>query len=136
MKSSRLIVLGLLGLVLAFGLMGCKIAGAMPEPIEPVTLKLGDSQSFKVYGPDEIEGSLYYEWSLNGEVISAPGGDGKQFTFEVDPQKYPLSDHMALVCSLYQWVISFYYNGQEGWQISENWTRVDYVLWNVSIVQD
>lgn len=51
MKISRLIVIGFLGVVLAFGLAGCIIISASPNPGMIIEMKPGDKKLFKVNGP-------------------------------------------------------------------------------------
>jgi hypothetical protein len=50
MKSERWIIIGLIGIVLAFGLSGC-IISASPDPNQIIKMKPGDKVLFKVVGP-------------------------------------------------------------------------------------
>ena len=142
MKSSRLIVLGILGLVLVVGLTGCKITGATPDPSVPLVMRIGDSQTFKVDGPAEIKktGSyylIYYVWTLNDKYIEATGGGGKQLDFVADPQKFHIANRMQVKCQLIQMGLQYYCDEQQGgcgwWAV---WTPVDKRVWNISLVQD
>jgi hypothetical protein len=51
MKKGKWLVFGLLGLVLVFGLSGCIITSASPDPNTIVEMKPGDKVLFKVEGP-------------------------------------------------------------------------------------
>jgi hypothetical protein len=63
MKISRLIVLGLYGLALIVCLAGCKITGASPEPGTVITMKYGDTVTFKVAGPVNTP-TTRYRWTI------------------------------------------------------------------------
>jgi len=133
MKIKRLIVLGLMVLVLAIGLAGCKkITSALPDPNVPLVMSLGDSVTFKVDGPDEKIGSLFYAWSLNGHFIRGE----KDCTFVVDPQKYDLYKQMEVECYLYEWRLGFVQGmGQVGDPpaLKWDWFVADVRVWNISI---
>jgi hypothetical protein len=136
MKSSRLIVIGFIGMVLAFGLTGC-ITSATPDPAVPVEMRLGESKTFTVEGPAENE-DTFYEWALTypDGGVNTVQWKGKQFTFLADPQKYWLSNGMKLECNLWQTRLIYGCDPQSGcgWMLEE--IPVDKRVWNIKILQD
>lgn len=143
MKRSRLIVLGLLGLVLAIGLSGCKITSATPYPGKPIVMKPGDTLTFKVAGPPILQivpGYKYdYIWTSTGPEIDERGNyyehellySKDTFVYTADPQKTPFLNRMKIACSLYK-CHQYETTGGFFWA----YELVDRREWNVTIVQD
>jgi hypothetical protein len=141
MKRGRLVVLGLIGIVLSFGLSGCIITSASPDPNQEIEMKPGDEVMFKVEGPAEIETESYiftdYVWTINDEYIEATGGGGKQLDFVLDPQKFHIANRIQVECQLTRIGLQYHCDQQLGvcgWQLVG--VLVDKRVWNIRIVQD
>ena len=135
MKSRRWLVFGILGLVMAVGLTGCIITGATPNMNAPVVVKLGNSMTFSVVGPEEKENAYKYEWWINGYFV----GNGKHVTFVADIQQiYDLKNDMKVECRLLQWRFEYIHcgGGCPGNYWKWDWFSVDMKVWNICIVQD
>jgi hypothetical protein len=136
MKISRLIVLGLIGMVLTFGLAGCKkITSASPDPSMTVEMRLGESKTFSVDGPAQNFITNVYNWSVDHIDM---GGYGKKFTITADPQKYRLANRMRVTCELGQSMLVPVCGPQAGdpCRLGFGWVIADQKSWNIRIVQD
>ena len=140
MKNRRWLVFGILGLVLAVGLTGCKITGATPDPSVPVVMNLGDTVTFKVTGPPTpgpwqriISPSFRYAWYKEGEGFKK---EGNTFSYTaklgINNGMVPLTNRMTVTCKLEK---GYYINCCQsglGW----NWSEIDRRQWDVHIYQN
>jgi len=135
MRNTKVIISGILLIMMIVGLTGCKITGAAPNTNTPVVVKLGDSRTFSVVGPEVKDYGYKYVWwdAVNGYNNT----NCKQYTFVADPQKVT-SNKATVACSLYQWRLGFFGSLQStpppqlGW----GWVAVDNMRWNITIVPD
>jgi hypothetical protein len=109
MKSSRLIVLGILGLVLAVGLTGCKIISASPDPDQVIEMRPGEKMIFKVKGPVNT-GLTFCEWESHRccgqyEILA----DGvNQIEFSVNPSSEAANKITITAVSYYKYFDPLY----------------------------
>jgi hypothetical protein len=134
MKRSRLIIIGLMGVVLAAGLTGCKIISASPNPNVPLEYKPDKFYSFKVEGPidvplypDFIFGLYKYQW-----VASPFGEDGTGKTFDLGIiGNGDLSNKIEVTCGLLYKDLSIKVGcGQAGCP-PPSWERIDSRTWTI-----
>jgi hypothetical protein len=128
MKIGRLIVLVLIGMVLAFGLSGCKIISASPNPSRTITLTPGQTQKFSVY---QIGGpSQDIWWSIDGKAL--PWGLSDPFYYNFTAKPEDIGEH-AIRCDIedYIYIKGNDINGGGGGTYITLWTG--FQEWTVEI---
>ena len=129
MKRSRWLVFGILGLVLAVGLTGCKITGATPDPGTIIEMKPGDKVIFKVVGPVNTP-TTKCVWTINNSATNEVVSEGKnEFELDFNADSKLSNKKNIITCAL----LSYKYNCVCGpiclcsWQ----WVTPDYRKWEI-----
>ncbi len=133
MKIKRLIVLGLIVMVLAFGLAGCKITSASPDPNQIIDMKPGDKQLFKVIGPvNSLTTRCVWKVARAGEPQECSIGSN-EFEFQVTPEGEP-TNIIWISCEV-QSLKLVQSAPNQGWTYLK-WVTTDHQEWNIRILQD
>jgi len=137
MKSRRWLVFGILGMVLAFGLTGCKIISATPDPGTVIEMKPGDKVLFKVVGPVNTL-TTRCQWTINStgafdEGVVSVGKNEFELVFNPDTR---LSNKKNIITCIYQIWIPEESCGQEGCYWYGRWAPISGKEWEVRVKQD
>ena len=92
MKSRRLIILGILGLVLAVGLSGCKITSTSPDPAQTVIMQPGEEKTFTLTsaGGPVVSNKWEYDGTGLGQDIY---GFGPKASYTYAPKLMDIGPH-------------------------------------------
>jgi hypothetical protein len=130
MKSRKLIVLGLVVMVVAFGLTGCKIISASPNPGTIIDMKPGDKQIFKVVGPVNSF-TTRCVWVVRGADGPKKSPIGSNvFEFQANPEGERIN---KIIIQCYVENYEYVQHQEGGWF---EWVEKDSRQWKIRILQD
>ncbi|HEY9160080.1 MAG TPA: hypothetical protein VIS94_03215 [Desulfomonilia bacterium] len=132
MKRGGLIVIGLVWLVLAFGLSGCKIISASPNPNQVIEMKPGDKVLFKVDGPVNTPTSKCV-WSIsNHSTLNEEVSRGKnEYELSFDTDTWMSNKSNTVTCEYQTYQPEFYCDDVTCFNIIWTWKTVDSRTWEV-----
>ncbi len=127
MKISRLIFIGLLGLVLAANLSGC-IISTSPGTKDVILMRPGETKVFKVNGLSLNSPTSLCEWYIERYDGDPHWEEGTSLVFTVNPEGEK-SNKVKIAFTYSMLLYTEHPEGYWGW----GWVPVDHRVWNIRI---
>ncbi len=143
MKYCKCLFILIVLVLITAGLSGCYITSATPETNEIIYMNPGDTQLFKVEGPDSTKLSQYkYSWVIERYrdskfEVEETNTDSNEFNFISNPDGEE-TNNVRIVCNLLQKKTRFICTNvpNEGCDWKSVWEIIDIKRWELRISQD